>query len=136
MQDFKKHDLCKRGELDEHEAMMLLEHRGSTKTFQELRAMISDMDVDNNHRISFIEWCCAVFHKPYAELNNFADEEARQAALAEARAHAEAAKAVEEEMKRAKEGEEAAARERAEAIERESKMVGRLTKAVHINCCL
>ncbi len=54
--DFLKYDIQKRGELDEHEAAMLLEARKATKTASEIRAMISKMDADKNHRISFIEW--------------------------------------------------------------------------------
>lgn len=77
-QEFKKFDLTHTGELDEHEAMMLLEHRGETKTVKELRAMVKDMDADGNHQLSFIELCCAVYDKPYAALNDFADEGARQ----------------------------------------------------------
>eukprot|EP01035_Chromulina_nebulosa_P031994 gene31994-42693_t len=81
MKDFMKHDIGNKGHLDEHEAMMLLEGRGIVKTAKELRAMISTMDVDNNHRLSFVEWCCAIFERSYQELNNFSDEDARQSAL-------------------------------------------------------
>ena len=45
--------------------MMLLEGRGIVKTAKELRAMVSTMDVDNNHRLSFVEWCCAIFERSY-----------------------------------------------------------------------
>ena len=45
--------------------MMLLEERGIVKTAKELRAMVSTMDVDNNHRLSFVEWCCAIFERCY-----------------------------------------------------------------------
>lgn len=69
MQDFIRHDIGRKGQLDEHEAMMLLEHRGIVKTAKELRAMMSTMDVDKNHRLSFVEWCCAIFERSY-EVNS------------------------------------------------------------------
>jgi Ca2+-binding EF-hand superfamily protein len=83
--EFKRFDFGNKGELEEDQALMLLEYRGETKTFLELRAMVSDMDSDGNHRISFLEWCCALYQKNYAELDDFVDEEARQAALASAK---------------------------------------------------
>ena len=110
--------------MDEHEAAMLLEARKATKTASEIRSMISQMDADKNHRISFIEWCCAFFEKSYDDLNDFADEESRERALAAAREAAERARKVEEEIQQAKEREEEIARLRAEEIERESKLTG------------
>ena len=50
--DFKKFDLDKRGELNEHQALQLMEYRSTVKTARELRAMISDMDFDKNHKLS------------------------------------------------------------------------------------
>lgn len=122
--DFKKHDLKGVGELDEHEALMFLEHRGLAKTAMELRALLTDIDKDKNHKVNFLEWCCFHFEKPYEELNNFTDEAARQAALAEMRAAGESAKKAEAAIIAAKEAEEAAATKRAEELEAEAKLTG------------
>ena len=122
-QDFKRHDLGGKGELDYHEAMMLLEHRGNAITATELREMIADMDADKNHRISFLEWCCAMYHKDIKLLNDFVDEAARERALAEARKFEEEAKAAELEIERAAQAKELQAQLRAAALERESKLV-------------
>lgn len=103
--------------------MMLLEYRNTVKTATELRAMVADMDKDNNKRLSFLEWCCAHYGKSYDELDNFVDEEARERAMAEAMAAGEEAKRAEEEIERAKQQKELQASLRAAALERESKMV-------------
>jgi len=34
--------------------MQLLEHRGETKTFRELREMVAAMDVNSDHKLSFL----------------------------------------------------------------------------------
>lgn len=116
--------MAKTGELDEHEAMMFLEHRQQTKTAMELRALLVDIDKDGNHKLNFLEWCCFYFNKSYDDLNDFVDEEARARALAEAAEAAikiqEAQKAIEEAKRKE---EEDAAKEAAE-IEEESKLTG------------
>lgn len=61
--------------------MLLLEKRGTVHTATELRVLVAEMDKDHNHLISFLELACAIFHKPFDELNNFVDESARKAAL-------------------------------------------------------
>ena len=103
--------------------MMLLESRGETKTALELRETFAAIDIDKNHHLSFLEWCCYVFQKDYEETNNFVDEEARLAAMAEAHAAGEAARAIAEAQAKAKADEEEAARRRAEELEAESKLV-------------
>lgn len=103
---------------------MLLEHRSMTKTASQIRGMISAMDADKNHNVSFIEWCCAVFEKSYDVLNDFADEEAREKALAIARVAAEKAKIAEEEIIKAKELEELTIKLKEAEIEAESKLTG------------
>lgn len=123
LNEFIKFDVGKKGELEENEAMMLLEYRGETKTFRELRAMVAEMDIDNNHKLSFLEYSCALYKKDYASLNDFVDEDARQAALAQVKAANEARLRVEAEMVAAKEREEEAARQKAEELEAESKLV-------------
>jgi hypothetical protein len=104
--------------------MMLLEHRGTVKTAKELMEMCGDMDKDKNHRITFVEWCCAMFHKNYDELFNFVDEEARERAMEEAMRFGEEAKQAEEEIARANRQKELQAQLRAAALERESKLTG------------
>jgi hypothetical protein len=49
--------------------MRLLEARGETKSFKELRQMVADIDVDQNHKLSFLEWACGVFSKVRAALS-------------------------------------------------------------------
>ncbi len=49
--------------------MRLLESRGETRTFQELRAMVEKIDLDKNRKLSFLEWACAVFGKTWEELH-------------------------------------------------------------------
>ena len=74
------------------DAMLLLEHRGC-RTHVELGDAVKDVDL---YPLSFIGLCCAVYEKPYAELNNFADEGALQAALDQAREAGANAKEVED----------------------------------------
>ena len=88
--------------------------------------MIADMDFDLNHKVSFVEFCCAYFGKPYSELNNFVDEEARQAALAEAKLAAEKVALVEEKQRLAREEEERKERQKQEEIEAEKRLVSLL----------
>jgi hypothetical protein len=123
---FKKFDSKACGELDEFQALMLLEDQSATKTATEFRMILDEMDADKNRKISFLEWCCAYFKKPFAELNNFADESAREAAMAMVREAAERARKVEEEQRAVKEEEERKAAERARQIEEESKLVCKL----------
>jgi hypothetical protein len=100
-----------------------MEYRSATKTATELRAMIADMDKDKNRKLSFIEFACAYFQMPFDELNNFVDEDARRAALAEAKAAADRVAAVEAEHRAAAAETERLAKERADQIEAESKLV-------------
>lgn len=122
--DFIKHNKTGTGELNEHEALRLFEDRGLVKTVREMRDMFVNIDYDGNHMISFIEWCCAWFDKDYEELNDFSDEEARLAALEEAKAAGMEAEKVlgDIEIARKKKEDEAAAR--ALEIENESKLTG------------
>ena len=103
--------------------MMLLESRKETKTALELRETFAEIDVDKNHKLSFLEWCCYVYNKDYDATNNFVDNDAREAAMSEAMAAGAAAREIEEAAARAREEEEAAARMRAEELEAESKLV-------------
>lgn len=121
---FLKYDISKTGELDEHEAMMLLEHRELATTAVALRALLVEIDKDQSHSLSFLEYCCFWFKKSYDDLNDFVDEEARARAMAEAMAAGEKAKAAEEAIEAAKLAEEQKALQRAAEIEAESKLTG------------
>jgi len=103
---------------------MLLEHKQLTKTATELRMLLADIDQDKNRKVNFLEWCCFAFQKPWEELNNFVDEEARAAALAQAMLAGAKAKAAEAAIARAKEIEEEKAQQRAKELEEEAKLTG------------
>jgi hypothetical protein len=121
--EFKRFDMNGDGELEENNAMRLLESRGETKTAAELRAMLAEMDKNNNHKLSFLEWCCALYNKSFDETNNFVNEDELAKAMDEIRIASERAAQVEAAIRKAKEDEEAAAARRAEELERESKLV-------------
>ena len=50
------------GELAEDQAMRLLESRGEAHTLKEIRALVEKIDVDQNHKLSFLEWAWCVFY--------------------------------------------------------------------------
>lgn len=128
LEEFLKFDRNCNGELEENEAMQLLEFRGNTKTFRELREMVVEMDLDHNHKLSFLEYACAIYKLDYFSLNDFVDEEARQAALA---AIAEAKKKREEviaKMEAMKLAEEEKKRKEEEEIEAEKQLTGVASK--------
>jgi hypothetical protein len=124
LKTFKKFDRKSQGELDEFEALQLLEDVEQTKTATELRRALKEMDKDKNRKLSYVEFCCCYFEKSYEELNNFADEGARQAALAAAKEAAKKQEAIKEAMEAVKKAEEEAAAKRAAEIEAESKLTG------------
>jgi len=66
---FIKFDARGVAELQEDEAMRLLESRKETKRAVELREMIKEMDFDKNRQISLLEWLCAYFKKSWKELH-------------------------------------------------------------------
>jgi hypothetical protein len=109
--------------------MQLLEHRGETKTFRELREMVAAMDINSDHMLSFLEWSCAVYKKDYALLDDFTDAAAREAALAQLKVASEARARVLADMQAAKDAEEERLRLEAEEIERESQLTGVAGKA-------
>lgn len=100
-----------------------MERRGSIHSAAELRQMVVDMDKDKNHRISFLELCCAIYHKSWEDLNNFVDENARERAMAAAIRASEEARKAEERIEEARRAEELAAQIRAAALEREASLV-------------
>jgi len=69
LQQFQKFDAKKQGELEEDEALHLLEFRGETKTSRELRTMVADIDKDKNHKLSFLEFACAVLTRSWQTLH-------------------------------------------------------------------
>jgi len=113
MDQFQKFAKPNLGELEEDEAMRLLEARGNVKSFKELRQMVSDIDVDKNRKLSFLEWACAIYSKSWdvlwtpsidpeeiAKAEKLQQEaiayEAKQKALAEEAEKESNAKALEE----------------------------------------
>ena len=58
------------GELEEDQAMRLLESRGEAHTLKEIRAMVESIDLDQNHKLSFLEWACAIFKKSWVDLHS------------------------------------------------------------------
>jgi len=121
---FVKFDPKLTGEISEREAAMMFEKRGSVKTATEIRSIVEAMDTNKDHKLNFVEWCCAYFKKDFAELNNFVDETARESAIKEAMIFGKQAKQVEEEIEKARLNKEVQAQLRAAAIERESKLTG------------
>eukprot|EP01114_Cavostelium_apophysatum_P023697 TRINITY_DN9010_c0_g1_i1.p2 TRINITY_DN9010_c0_g1~~TRINITY_DN9010_c0_g1_i1.p2 ORF type:complete len:263 (-),score=103.95 TRINITY_DN9010_c0_g1_i1:1923-2711(-) len=67
---FKKFDGRGKGELQEDEALRLLESRKETKRVVELRQMVKDMDFDKNRDLCFLEWACAYFNKSWKTLHS------------------------------------------------------------------
>jgi len=132
MNQFKTYAKPNKGELEEDEAMRLLEARNNTKTFKELRQMVSDIDVDKNRKLSFLEWACAIYAKSWDKLHAVATdpEEIAKAEAIQAAALAEEEKRrfVEDEARRIEDekrvhelrakAEKAAANEGAEASAR------------------
>jgi len=49
--------------------MRLLESRGETKRYVELRQMVKDMDFDNNREVCMLEWACAYYGKSWVVLH-------------------------------------------------------------------
>lgn len=121
--EFRKYDFSKTGELEENEALMLMEARGDTKTVIEMRETFGKIDTNKNHKLSFLEWLCYIYEKDFTETNTFQDNEARLAAMEQARRAGEHARQLEEAENQRKAAEEEAARRRAEELERESKLV-------------
>lgn len=124
LKEFKKFDLNKTGELEENHTMMLLESRGETKTAVELRAMVAEIDQDHNHHVNFLEWCCAIYSKSWEDTNNFADDEARIAAMAEAKKAGEKAAEAQAAIATASAADEEATKKRADELEKEAALTG------------
>jgi len=95
---FKKFDKQKQGELEEDEAMQLLEKRGETKTFKELRVMVAEIDLDKNRKLSFLEWACAIYKKSWQKLHTASvdPEEMKKASALRAKALAQQEEAAAE----------------------------------------
>lgn len=123
LQQFKAADVYNRGELTEHEAMMMFEKRGSSKTAGELRQLVSNFDKDRSFRLSLSEWLCSYFKKSYEQLT-LSDRAARRKALAEAKAAREEAARLEESIRQAQEEWEHRSSIRAAALEQEARQVG------------
>jgi hypothetical protein len=124
--DFMRFDIEKKGELTEHQALLLLEDRHLTKTATELRELLRDMRKSKSKNISFVEFACSFFNKNFDELNNFADEESKTRAKQVAKEQEEKLKQVMEETKRKKDEDEAKIAAKAAQLEYESTLVGHI----------
>lgn len=91
---FKKFDKRKQGELEEDEAMQILEARDNVTSFVELRKLVAQIDVDKNRKLSFLEWACAIYKKSWETLHS-PSVDPREIEAAE-RLHAQAAAALEQ----------------------------------------
>lgn len=84
-------------ELEEHSALMFLEKRGETATAAELRNALKQIDVDNNHKVSFLEYALYKWKKtPKVFFEELAKPKGGGEALAKAIAAYRAALAVKE----------------------------------------
>eukprot|EP01092_Planopodium_desertum_P005003 TRINITY_DN21287_c0_g1_i2.p1 TRINITY_DN21287_c0_g1~~TRINITY_DN21287_c0_g1_i2.p1 ORF type:complete len:342 (-),score=112.37 TRINITY_DN21287_c0_g1_i2:100-1125(-) len=120
-EQFSKYDKRHTGELEEDEAMQLLEARGDTHTFKELRAKVSEIDLDKNRNLSFLEWACFVFNKSWVELHSKSVDPAALKAAMERAAKADAEYAA---KRAAKEEAEKKAKAAAEEKEQAEAMKG------------
>jgi hypothetical protein len=121
--EFRNFDFSKSGELEENQGLMLLESRGETKTVLEMREIFARIDINHNHKVSFLEWLCYIFEKDFTETNTFQDNEARAVAMDQARRAGDHARQLEEAEQKRKDEEEEEARRRAVELERESQLV-------------
>jgi len=87
-QQFDLFDSSHLGELQEDEALQLMEHRGETKTFKELRKMISGYDLDHNHKLGFLELACVLFGKSWTDLHSPSGDASQVEALTKLSAQA------------------------------------------------
>jgi len=74
-QQFKKFLLKSQdSDLEEDRSLLFLEKKGEVHTASELRGKLKSIDVDNNHRMAFLEYCLFKWSKTpakfFAELNN------------------------------------------------------------------
>jgi len=80
-EQFDIHDSHQTGELEEDEALRLLEFRGETKTATELRKMVAGIDMDKNRKLAYLELCCSVFGKSWQTLHSPSGDPAQLTAL-------------------------------------------------------
>jgi len=69
MQDFQIVDTRGKGELQEDEALRLLERRKETRTYVELRRMVKDIEPDRTRLFSLLEFLCAYYGKSWRVLH-------------------------------------------------------------------
>jgi len=132
---FKKFAKPNKGELEEDEALRLLESRDQTKTFKEMRQMVADIDIDKNRKLSFLEWACAIYSKSWDKLHALTvdpQEVAKLEALAKAAAEEEKAKRDEVERALIAENERRVEQLRAEQKKAEKENNVEATKAAKL----
>eukprot|EP00596_Hydrurales_sp_CCMP1899_P002632 CAMPEP_0119035146 /NCGR_PEP_ID=MMETSP1177-20130426/2105_1 /TAXON_ID=2985 /ORGANISM="Ochromonas sp, Strain CCMP1899" /LENGTH=260 /DNA_ID=CAMNT_0006993087 /DNA_START=94 /DNA_END=873 /DNA_ORIENTATION=+ len=129
--DFDRFDRAKKGRINEVEAMMLLEHKGNSKSAVELRLMTSDLgeEKEGNRTLNFLEVCCLFHNIDWNSLNVFVDEDARAKALIASKAAIEASEIAKAKILQAKEEEEALELAKAKELEVEMKLKGVAAKA-------
>jgi len=109
--------------------MMLLEHRGETKTAVELRAMVEEMDYDKNRKLSFLEWSTCRYGKSWIDLHDFSDDGARAAAMKIIEESCREQERIRNEIEEVKRAREEAEEKRNKEIEEEKKLSGVAGKA-------
>jgi len=124
LSEFQKFDIDKTDELDEGQAMQLLEARGEVHTFLELRREFEAMDADKNRKINFLEFATYAYKKSWVELHTWADAAQYEAAMKAVAAAAAKRDAAEAAIQAVKEREEKKAAERAAELEAEAKLTG------------
>ena len=124
LKEFQSFDLDKTDELDEAQAMQLLEARGDVHTFRELRKQFDEMDADKNRAINFLEFATYAFNKNWVELHTWADAAAYEAAMKAVAAAAAKREAAEAAVQAVKKREENKAAQRAKELEEEAKLKG------------
>jgi hypothetical protein len=107
------------GEIDEHSVQLMMADLGVHKTLIELRAMLSSIDFSIGKKVQFMELCCASFGKDFAAILDHTDH----AAVANAKAAAEAAQALENEIIAKREAEELAAKQLQDQLDMEAQLV-------------
>eukprot|EP01120_Amphizonella_sp_Union-15-10_P009178 TRINITY_DN3431_c0_g1_i1.p1 TRINITY_DN3431_c0_g1~~TRINITY_DN3431_c0_g1_i1.p1 ORF type:complete len:367 (-),score=119.86 TRINITY_DN3431_c0_g1_i1:39-1139(-) len=66
---FKRFDSRKRGELEEHEALRLLEARGEARTYTRLQEIVQSIGLEYKGGLGFLEWLCAVLETSWIKLH-------------------------------------------------------------------
>jgi hypothetical protein len=106
----------------------MLEARGEAKSLKEIRLLVQDIDLDRNHKLSFLEWACAIFAKSWEELHsevvvevNIQETEAEKAARGRAEQQRELARQADDRAREVDAAKDEQARAGALALEEEAR---------------